>query len=176
MLNENDSCDEPVVKFQPIMIQTIHIPSQSPQPRTRGQNSRFLRVSASCLLLAAGLVLPGCGEKKAKVQVTADDVKPVDANATAEAQQNQRMKMAIAIRDGIMPPEPSLKLAGGEQATPEVLGAYNQLLLRAMVQRREPPETLEELRRWPLPKLPTPPAGKRVVYDPAICGIRLDPP
>ena len=121
-------------------------------------------------------MLAGCGEKKATVAVTSDDVKPIDANASAEVQQSQRVKIALAIRDGIMPPEPALKLAGGEQATSEVLAAYNQLLLRAAAQRREFPETLEELKRWPLPKLPTPPAGKRIVYDVEKCLVRLDPP
>jgi hypothetical protein len=57
-----------------------------------------------------------------------------------------------------------------------VVIASNAVLLRAMVQRKDPAETLEELRKLPLPKLPTPPAGKRIVYDAAICGIRLDPP
>lgn len=123
------------------------------------------------------MILIGCGGKDSKATAVApEDVKPVDANASAEAQQDQRMKMMIAMRDNIMPPEPALKLRGGEQATPEVLAAYNQLLLRAMVQRREPPETLQELRKWPLPKLPTPPAGKRIVYDVASCSVRLDPP
>ena len=121
-------------------------------------------------------MLAGCGEKKATVKVTSEDVKPIDEKASAEVQQSQRVKIALAIRDGIMPPEPALKLAGGEQATSEVLAAYNQLLLRAAVQRREFPESIDELKRWQLPKLPTPPAGKRIIFDTENCMIRLDPP
>jgi hypothetical protein len=126
--------------------------------------------------VAAGLVLAGCGEKKAVVKVTAEDVIPIDANASAEAQQSQRVKIGLAIRDGIMPLEPALKLKGGEPATKEVLEAYNTLLLRAAVQRREFPESAEELTRWKLPKLPTPPAGKRIIFDVENCLVRLDPP
>jgi len=136
-----------------------------------------LRIGMACLVASAGLLFTGCGGKDSNVAtVEPEDVKPVDANASADAQQNQRMKMMVAMRDGVMPPEPALKLRGGEQATPEVLAAYNQLLLRAMVQRREPPESLQELARWPLPRVPTPPAGKRIVYDTALCIVRLDPP
>jgi hypothetical protein len=158
------------------MKQMIHIPSQSPWPQARVSSLRFLSASTSCLVAAAALMLAGCGDNKGAVTVKPEDVKTVDANASAVEQQNQRVKLAVGIRDGIMPPEPALKLKGGEPATPEVLEAYNQLLLRAMVQRKEAAETLEELRKLPLPKLPTPPAGKRIVYDAAICGIRLDPP
>jgi hypothetical protein len=73
-------------------------------------------------------------------------------------------------------------LRGGEPATPEVLAAYNQELLRARIQQRESPQTLEELvnkwiRQWRLlPPLPTPPPGRRIVYDDINCIIRLDPP
>lgn len=131
---------------------------------------------AASLIVVAGLMLSGCKPKDKGEAVTAENVKPVNPEASAQAQQDQRMKMAVAIRDGIMPPEPELKLKGGEPATPEVLEAYNQLLLRAMVQRREPPVSLQELQRWPLPRLPSPPSGKRIVYDPANCIVRLDPP
>jgi hypothetical protein len=157
------------------MKQTIHIPSQSPQPRMSGI-SRFFSVSTFCLLVVAGLVLAGCGEKKAKVEVTADNLKPVDTTASAEAQQSQRVKIALAIRDGIMPPEPTTKINGGEPATKEVLEAYNTLLIRAAVQRREFPESAQELTRWKLPKLPTPPPGKRIIFDVENCLVRLDPP
>jgi len=126
--------------------------------------------------VAAGLMLTGCGGKSKVEEIKPEDVKAVDPNAPDKEQQNQRVKMMVAIRDNIMPPEPTLKLRGGEQATPEVLEAYNQLLLRAMVYRREPPESLQELQRWPLPRLPSPPPGKRVIYDPALCIVRLDPP
>jgi hypothetical protein len=148
----------------------------SARTRTRANRHRILNIGITCFVLAAGLMFVGCGKGSKVSTVTGEDVKPVDPNASTDAQQDQRLKMALAMREGIMPPEPALKLRGGEQATPEVLEAYNQLLLRAMVQRREPPETLQELLRWGLPKLPTPPAGKRIVYDAANCIIRLDPP
>jgi hypothetical protein len=134
------------------------------------------RVSSTCLLVAAGLVLAGCGEKKSVVKVTPEDLKPINPEASAETLKNQRVKMGLAIRDGIMPDEPALKLKGGEPATSEVLDAYNQLLLRTAVQRREFPESLEELKKWPVPKLPTPPAGKRIIFDIENCIVRLDPP
>jgi hypothetical protein len=122
-------------------------------------------------------MLAACGCKKSEVaKLKPEEVKPVDLNASAETLKNQRMQLAVAIRDGVMPPEPALKLKGGEPATSEVLDAYNQLLVRAAVQRREFPESLEELKRWPLPKLPTPPAGKRIVFDTEYCLVRLDPP
>jgi hypothetical protein len=144
-------------------------------PRLQGR-ARWPGLSTACLVMAMGLTLTGCGKGSKVEELKPEDVKPVDVTAAAETQQEQRMKMAVAIRDNVMPPEPTLKLKGGEVATPEVLQAYNQLLLRAMVQRREPPESLQELQRWPLPKLPTPPPGKRVVYDVANCIVRLDPP
>lgn len=69
-----------------------------------------------------------------------------------------------------------MTLRGGEPATPEVLAAYNQELARAIFRRREASETPEELRRWPLPTLPTPPPGRQIVYDAANRIIRLNPP
>jgi len=158
------------------MKQPNHISVRNSQSQERVCGLRFLNLTTSCLLVAAGLVLAGCGEKKAKVVVTGENVKPVDTTAPEKEQQDQRTRIALAIRDRKMPPEPAMKLAGGEQATPEVLTAYNQLLLRAAVQRQEFPESLEELKRWRLPRLPTPPAGKRIVFDAQNCAIRLDPP
>lgn len=134
------------------------------------------RLIAACFVVASGLLLTACGKGSKGEQLKPEDVKPVDPNATTEAQQSQRTKMAVAMRDNVMPPEPTLQLKGGEPATPEVLEAYNQLLLRAMVERREPPESLLELQKWPLPRLPSPPAGKRIVYDAQNAIIRLDPP
>jgi len=144
--------------------------------RRRASRQPILGIIGASLTLVAGMMLAGCGKDAKVTELKPEDVVPVNADATPEEQQNQRMKMAVAIRDGVMPPEPEYKLKGGEQATPEVLEAYNQLLLRAMVQRREPPESLQELQRWPLPRLPSPPPGKRIIYDPANCIVRLDPP
>jgi len=128
------------------------------------------------IVVASGLLFIACGKGSKVEPLKPEDVKPVDPNAAAEAQQSQRTKMAVAMRDNVMPPEPTLQLKGSEPATPEVLEAYNQLLLRAMVERREPPESLQELAKWQLPRLPTPPAGKRIVYDVQNAIIRLDPP
>jgi hypothetical protein len=158
------------------MKQLIQTPPPTTRSRTGDNSRRILSIVTICILVAAGLVFTGCDKESKVATIKPEDVKPVDVNASADEQQNQRIKMAVAMRDNILPPEPTLKLRGGEPASPEVMGAFNQLLLRAMVQRREPPESLEELRKWPLPKLPTPPAGKRIVYDAPNCIIRLDPP
>jgi hypothetical protein len=32
------------------------------------------------------------------------------------------------------------------------------------------------VRKWPMPRLPTPPPGKRIVYDARYHIIKLDPP
>ena len=59
----------------------------------------------------------------------------------------------------------------------EVLAAYNQQLTRLIFQRRDAPETIEELvRKWPMPRLPTPPPGKQIVYDSRMRVILLYPP
>jgi hypothetical protein len=92
-------------------------------------------------------------------------------------QERARVAQAVAMREGKAPPPPAIQLRGGEQATPEVLAAYNQRLAQLIFQRREPPESLEELvRKWPMPALPTPPPGKRIVYDGHYRIIKLDPP
>jgi hypothetical protein len=129
-------------------------------------------------LVAAGLVLAACGCKESKTppptQSDANPVNPVDPPA---AQEQARIAQAVAFREGIAPPPPALKLRGGEPATPEVLAAYNQELARLIFLQRDAPETLEELvQKWSMPRLPTPPPGKRIVYDPANRIIRLDPP
>jgi len=129
-----------------------------------------------CLLALAGLLAAGCGRKAPKPP-TADDARPVNPADSPEAQEKARIAQAAAFRAGIEPPAPALKLRGGEPATPEVLAAYNQELARAIFRRRDAPESLEELvRKWGLPPLPTPPPGKRIVYDPVNRIIRLDPP
>jgi hypothetical protein len=147
---------------------------ERPLPKS-GRRRRLCAVAAG--LASVLVLLAGCGKKSTSANLKPEDVTPVDPNASVAEQQNQRVKMAVAVRDGIMPPEPTLQLKGGEPATPEVLAAYNQLLLRYMVQNKEAPETMQELLRIrTLPPLPTPPAGKRIVYDAANCCIRLDPP
>jgi hypothetical protein len=58
-----------------------------------------------------------------------------------------------------------------------VLAAYNQQLAQLIFQRREPPDSLDELvRKWPMPRLPTAPPGKRIIYDGRYHIIKLDPP
>lgn len=102
---------------------------------------------------------------------------PVNPADSAAEQEKARVAQALALRARMEPPKPALQLKGGELATPEVLAAYNQELARLIFKTRDAPETLEELvRKWPMPRLPTPPAGKRIVYDPVNRIIRLDPP
>ncbi len=128
-------------------------------------------------LVIAALLLAGCGKSSTTSQATQEDAKPVNVEASADAQQQARVAQAAAIRDGIVPPEPALKLRGGELATREVLDAYNQYLLRYIAQNREAPESMQELMRIrTLPRLPTAPSGKRIVYDPLNRLIKLDPP
>jgi hypothetical protein len=109
-------------------------------------------------------------------------LKPVNPNDSEQVQKSQRTEVLMAIRTGMVPPPPALKLKGGEPATPEVLQAYNVMLIRAMPHYGESPENLEQLkqeliqRRRLLPKLPTPPPGKQIVYDAQNYIIRLDPP
>lgn len=108
---------------------------------------------------------------------TSPAANPVDPAASLEAQEKQLVAQARAMRDGKAPPPPALQLRGGELATPEVLAAYNQRLTQLIFQQRDAPETLEELvRKWPMPRLPNPPPGKRIVYDGRYRIIRLDPP
>jgi hypothetical protein len=144
----------------------------------------------ACVVLAVGLVAVACGKKKAKAPEPGPGTEaaavqaPVSPAASAvnptappDVQEKQRVAQALAMREGKAPPPPAMQLRGGELATPEVLQAYNQQLAQLIFQRREGPETLEELvRRWPMPKLPTPPAGKRIVYDARNRVIMLYPP
>ncbi len=153
-------------------------------------------ITGMAALTVLALVLGGCEKKsdesgsaaEAMLGTPADsgaagaNLKPVNPNDSAQAQEQARMAVALAMRRGIQPPPPAMKLRGGERATPEVLAAYNQELLRVRIRERESPETLEELVqkwirkfRW-LPNLPTPPPGKRIVYDDRNCIIRLEPP
>jgi hypothetical protein len=147
-------------------------------------------LSAICFVVAAGLVLAGCGRKESKAPAQA----PGSAEAAAAAptspaanavnpadppdlQEKMRLQQAVARREGKAPPPPAIQLRGGEPATPEVLAAYNQRLAQLIFQRRDVPETLEELvRKWPMPRLPTPPAGKQIVYDGRYHIIKLYPP
>jgi len=140
-------------------------------------------------LVAAGLALTACGRKESKapappapnetatqasVPTTPPPVNPADS---AAEQEKARVAQALAMRARVEPPKAALQLRGGELATPEVLAAYNQELARLIFKTRDAPETLEELvQKWPMPRLPTPPAGKRIVYDPVNRIIRLDPP
>lgn len=109
-------------------------------------------------------------------------LKPVNPDDSEQAQKSQRREVLMAIRTGMVPPPPALKLKGGELATPEVLQAYNVMLIRAMPHYGESPETLDQLKqeliqkRRLLPKLPTPPPGKQIVYDAQNYIVRLDPP
>jgi hypothetical protein len=109
-------------------------------------------------------------------------LKPVNPDESEQVQKSQRREVLMAIRTGMVPPPPALKLKGGEPATPEVLQAYNVMLIRAMPVYGESPETLEQLKqeliqkRRLLPRLPTPPPGKKIVYDAQNYIIRLDPP
>ena len=145
---------------------------------------------AAAFVLAAGLVLAACGKKASQAQApapasaaaaaaapTSPAANPVNPEAPLDVQEKQRVAQAVAMRDGKAPPPPAIQLRGGEPATPEVLAAYNQQLAQLIFQRRESPETLEELvRKWAMPRLPTPPQGKRIVYDGRYHIIKLDPP
>jgi hypothetical protein len=134
------------------------------------------RVLLTAFGLAAGLVLGGGCSKEPSAPKPAE-VKPVNPEAPPTAQQQALVAQALAMRSGVEPPKPALQLRGGEPATAEVLAAYNQELARKIFQQRDAPETLEELvRKWQMPRLPTPPAGKRIVYDPVNRIIKLDPP
>jgi hypothetical protein len=142
-----------------------------------------------CVVVAAGLVLAGCGRKDSEgttptpeaasaAQAPASPAaNPVDPAAPPDLQEKMRLQQAVAMRDGKAPAAPTMTLRGGEPATPEVLAAYNQQLAQLIFRQRDAPETLDELvRRWPMPRLPTPPAGKQVVYDARNRIIKLYPP
>lgn len=134
----------------------------------------------SALLLIGGLAIlggAGCGKKEKAPEIKPEQVAPINPDTPEEQLQKARLQQAVAIREGIEPPPPAIKLRGGELATPEVLAAYNQELLRYIVRTKDTPETLQELMRIrELPRLPTPPPGKQIVYDPVNRIIKLYPP
>lgn len=128
-------------------------------------------------------VLSGCGKKDEQVAIpTPAEVKPVNPNDSEKAQEQTRVQQLMAHNKGVQAPPAALKLRGGEPATPEVLEAYNQELTRVRFKMGESPESLQELKtKWIqarrlLPPLPTPPPGKKIVYDPLRIIIRVDPP
>jgi len=164
----NESIDQ-TIKFTPT--------GSNSTMRSTCPTAMINAISTVCLVLAAGMLLAGCGKSSKTAQATQEDAKPINTEAPPDEQEQARIAQAAAIRDGIKPPEPDLKLRGGELATPEVLKAYNVYLLRYIAENREAPESMQELMRIrTLPRLPTPPPGKRIVYDPINRIIKLDPP
>lgn len=150
--------------------------SNSKLTTTRHVNSARPRLTGLGGILAVALVALGGCSRNAPVP-KAEDAKPVNPEAPPATQHQALVAQAVAMRSGVEPPKPAIQLRGGEPATAEVLAAYNQELARKIFQQRDAPETLEELvRRWQMPRLPTPPAGKRIVYDPVNRIIKLDPP
>lgn len=146
------------------------------RPESRGFSAAALGSLAFALLLGA-LGVAGCGKKQKPPEIKPEEVAPINPETSAEAQQKARLQQAVAIREGVEPPPPAIRLRGGELATPEVLAAYNQELLRYIVRTKDTPETLQELMRIrELPRLPTPPPGKQIVYDPVNRIIKLYPP
>ena len=156
-------------------------------PSVAGFRSLVLVTAVAVGVLAFG----GCGRKDSKAKAptvpespqaaaaapTSPAANPVNPEAPRDVQEKQHLAQAVAMRSGKAPAPPSMVLRGGEPATPEVLQAYNQQLAQLIFQRREGPETLEELvRKWPMPKLPTAPAGKQIVYDARNRVIMLYPP
>ncbi len=157
--------------------------------------SRWI-INALVLIMPLGLIqVCGCKKESQKAETpeavsapanpanSPPALQPVKPDDPAAAQQRARMAVVMAMRRGDAPPPPAaMKLRGRELATPEVLQAYNQELLRVRVQERSSPENLEDLvQKWIgkwrlLPPLPTPPPGKRIVYDDLNGIIRLDPP
>jgi hypothetical protein len=138
----------------------------------------------ACFALVTGLALAVCGCRK-ETKTTAPtpaDLKPLNPNDSLEVQEQKRVAQLRAFHAGVDIPPPSIKLRGGELATPEVLEAYNQELTRVRFKVGESPESLQALvqkwiqRRRLLPPLPTAPPGKRIVYDPLRVIIRLEPP
>ena len=159
-----------------------------PTPSAGWGRARLTMIA--CFVVAAALLLGACGRKKQpKAQTpaspsadlaqapTAPVANPVNPADSPDAQEKARIAQAVAMRSGIAPPPPAITLRGREPATAEVMAAYNQQLARLIFQRRDAPETIEELvRKWPMPALPTPPPGKQIVYDARNRIIVLSPP
>jgi len=147
------------------------------RPDTRPVGVAVTACSLTLLLLLAVGSGAGCGKKDKPPEIKPEQVAPINPESAADAQQKARLQQAVAIREGIEPPPPAIKLRGGELATPEVIAAYNQELLRYIVRTKDTPESLQELMRIrELPRLPTPPPGKQIVYDPVNRIIKLYPP
>jgi hypothetical protein len=69
------------------------------------------------------------------------------------------------------------ELKGNELATPQILETYNRRLAMVNFRLSDYPESLEQLKKWPMmPPPPKPPPGKKIVYDARLHLIRLDPP
>jgi hypothetical protein len=155
-----------------------------------GKAGRVSLNAAFGFVLAAGLLLSACGRKESNAQAppaganagpaqtaVSPGANPVNPEASPDAQEKARVAQALAMRQGRVPAAPSITLRGGELATPDVLAAYNQQLAQLIFKQRDAPESLEELvRKWPMPRLPTPPPGKQIVYDARNRIIKLDPP
>jgi hypothetical protein len=157
-------------------------------PRGADEAALARLVPIGVIAVATALLLAACGRKDSKEQAGAPSspstaapvspaAAPVNPMAPADVQEKQRVALSVAMREGKVPPPPTIQLRGGEPATREVLDAYNARLAQLIVQRRDVPETLDELvRKWPMPALPTPPPGKRIVYDGRNHIIKLYPP
>ena len=139
-------------------------------------NLRLVEAVRLIVFVAVLLAVGGC-KKSDPPPPPPGAANPVNPDAPANVQEQARVAQATAFRAGVEPPAPTLQLRGGELATPEVMAAYNQLLAREIFKQREGPESMQELvRKWRLPPLPTPPPGKRIIYDPVNRIIKLDPP
>lgn len=69
------------------------------------------------------------------------------------------------------------ELKGGELATPEIIASYNKRLAMVNYQISDYPQSLEQLKKWPMmPPPPKAPPGKQLVYDARTRKLRLDPP
>jgi hypothetical protein len=186
------------------MNRTLYLPSSrelrpsatstcatTPAPDCVGRPGVLRLIIISGVVVAAAWVLAGCGKKQSKASAPISDAaadaaaaaptspaaSAVNPEAPPEAQEKARVAQAVAMRSGKAPPPPAMQLRGGEPATPEVLAAYNQQLAQLIFRSRDVPETLEEIvRRWPMPRLPTPPPGKQIVYYGRYHIIQLDPP
>lgn len=144
---------------------------------TRGARNRTISALAGFAAALVSVLILHSGCSKEAPAPKPEDARPVNPEAPVAAQEQARVAQAVAMRNGIAPPKPAIQLRGGEPATAEVLTAYNQELARKIFEQRDAPETLEELvRKWRMPRLPSPPAGKRIVYDPVNRIIKLDPP